>query len=88
MELDEAYQIIKIPYVTEKTFGLIEKQNKMVFMVSDNATKSQIKRAIELMYDVKVAHVNTLRSVSGKKAYVTFTSDSPASELASRLGVL
>ncbi len=88
MDFEEAYHIIRMPYVTEKTFALIEKQNKMVFMVSDEATKSQVKRAIELMYDVKVADVNTLRTSTGKKAYVTFTTDTPASELASRLGVL
>jgi large subunit ribosomal protein L23 len=88
MDIDEAYRIIKMPYVTEKTFSLIEKQNKMVFIVSDSATKSTIKAALRVIYDVKIAKVNVLRTPAGKKAYVTFTADSPASELASKIGVL
>lgn len=88
MNLEEAYKIIKVPYVTEKTFSMIEKQNKMVFLVDDRATKRTIKEAIEKIYQVKVMKVNVLRSATGKKAYVTFSPDNPASELASKLGVL
>lgn len=88
MNIEEAYKIIKVPYVTEKTFSMIEKQNKMVFLVDDRATKRTIKEAIEKIYQVKVMKVNVLRSATGKKAYVTFSPDNPASELASKLGVL
>jgi len=88
MDVDEAYRIIKIPYVTEKTFSMIEKQNKLVFLVDDRATKRSIKEAVEKIYEVKVIKVNVLRTATGKKAYITFSPDHPASELASKLGVL
>lgn len=88
MDLDEAYRIIKMPYVTEKTFSLIERQNKLVFIVDGRATKQKIKQAIEKIYEVRVAKVNILRTSEGKKAYVTFTQDHPASELAAKIGVL
>ncbi|MEM0287727.1 MAG: 50S ribosomal protein L23 [Nitrososphaerota archaeon] len=86
--LEDAYKIVQLPYVTEKTFALIEKENKMVFLVSDKATKRKIKEAIELLYNVKVVGVDVMRVPKGKKAYVTLSPETPASELASRIGVL
>ncbi|MEM0075256.1 MAG: 50S ribosomal protein L23 [Conexivisphaerales archaeon] len=88
MLLEDAYKIVQLPYVTEKTFALIEKENKMVFLVSDKATKRKIKEAIELLYNVKVVGVDVMRVPKGKKAYVTLSPETPASELASRIGVL
>ena len=35
----EALKIIKRPYITEKTFDIMEKQNKMVFIVEENSNK-------------------------------------------------
>lgn len=51
---------IKIePIVTEKATKLTEKLNRYTFRVSPDATKFQIKKLVEDLYDVKVVSVNT-----------------------------
>ncbi|MEM1524935.1 MAG: 50S ribosomal protein L23 [Nitrososphaerales archaeon] len=88
MRLDEALNIIKRPYITEKTFGMIERENKLVFIVDDKADKREIKNAIETLYNVKVLSVNTARTIYGKKAYVRLSKESSAIDLASKLGLV
>lgn len=52
-------EIIIKPIVTEKATGLSEKQGKYSFKVVKTATKEQIKRAIEALYNVTVVDVAT-----------------------------
>ncbi len=58
------YDVIERPLVTEKTTVLSE-HNKVVFRVSPNADKTQIKAAVEQIFGVKVAKVNTI-NIEGK----------------------
>ncbi len=88
MQLEKAFSIVKMPYVTEKTFRLIEQENKMVFLVSREATKASVKEAIETIYGVKVQRVNLMTISTGKEAFVRLSDETPAAELASKLGVL
>jgi len=53
------YDLILSPVITEKATALSE-QNKVVFRVRKDATKPQIKEAVEKLFDVKVVSVNTL----------------------------
>jgi large subunit ribosomal protein L23 len=53
------YDVIVAPHITEKA-TLLSEHNAVVFKVADSATKPQIKAAIEAIYNVKVAAVNTL----------------------------
>src|SRR5262245_22604337 len=53
------YDIILAPVITEKATTASE-HNKVVFKVARNATKPQIKEAVEKLFDVKVKRVNTL----------------------------
>ena len=53
------YNIIVSPVITEKSTAASE-QNKVVFRVSRDATKPQIKAAVEKLFDVKVESVNTI----------------------------
>jgi large subunit ribosomal protein L23 len=53
------YDVIVSPVITEKATALSE-QNKVVFKVRPDATKPQIKEAVEKLFDVKVRSVNTL----------------------------
>ncbi|MBY8822268.1 50S ribosomal protein L23 [Sphingomonas colocasiae] len=53
------YDVIVAPHITEKS-TLLSEHNALVFKVAPNATKTQIKAAIEAIYDKKVASVNTL----------------------------
>ena len=53
------YDVILSPVITEKaTMG--SEHNKVTFKVARNATKPQIKEAVEKLFDVKVKNVNTL----------------------------
>ena len=60
MSLDPRhYDVILSPLITEKATALSE-HNKVVFRVRADATKPQIKEAVEKLFDVKVKSVNTL----------------------------
>ena len=60
MSLDPRhYDVIVSPVITEKATALSE-HNKVVFRVRPDATKPQIKEAVEKLFDVKVKSVNTL----------------------------
>ena len=60
----DPHDVIKRPVVTEKTTGAME-ANQYTFEVDLRATKTQIKQAIEQIFNVKVVKVNTSR-VPGK----------------------
>ncbi len=53
------YDVIVAPHITEKS-TLLSENNAVVFKVSGDATKPQIKAAVEALFDVKVKGVNTL----------------------------
>jgi len=84
----DPYKVIIRPLVTEKAVSLIERENKLTFIVDRRATKQDIKRAVEEMFNVKVEKVNTLITMRGeKKAYVKLKPEYDASEIAARLGL-
>lgn len=59
--------IIKAPIITEKSSDLAQNKNTFVFSVDVNANKTQIKQAIEKIFNVKVESVNTINVKSKKK---------------------
>ena len=83
----DPYQIIFHPYVTEKTMNFMEKNNALEFVVRRDANKIQIKKAIELMFDVKVEHINTRITKHGKHAIVKFAPEFDAEDIGMRIGV-
>ncbi|MBM3554491.1 MAG: 50S ribosomal protein L23 [Alphaproteobacteria bacterium] len=62
--MTDAYSVIVAPIITEKATRVTE-HNQVTFEVSLNATKPEIKKAVETLFKVKVKAVNTLR-VKGK----------------------
>ena len=58
------YDVILAPHITEKS-TLLSEHNGVVFKVANDATKPQIKDAVEALFDVKVTGVNTM-VVKGK----------------------
>ena len=54
------YDVLRRPLVTEKSSYQSGKLNQYSFIVADNATRSQVKDAIETLYDVKVVRVNVI----------------------------
>ena len=85
----DAYDIIKYPLSTEKSIRLMQSDNKLVFVVNKKATKEEIKKAIEEMFQVEVKNVNTLVNQDGeKRAYIKFSAKNPAIDIATRMGLI
>ena len=53
------YDVVLAPHITEKS-TLLSEHNAVVFRVANDASKPQIKEAIEALFDVKVIGVNTI----------------------------
>lgn len=88
MTAKQAATTIIAPYVTEKTFNQIEKENKLAFIVTEKATKKQIIDAINILYEAEIDEVNTTRTIRGKKAFVKFKSPEGARDLATKLALV
>jgi len=88
MNAEQASKLILHPYITEKTFALIEKENKLTFIVHDKADKTSIREALKVLYDVETDAVNTVRTIYGKKAFVRMKGDGGARDLATKLGLV
>jgi large subunit ribosomal protein L23 len=81
------HRVVLHAYVTEKSMDEMERLNKLEFAVDRRANRAEIKRAIEGLYQCKVAKVNTKIVREGKIATVTFTKDYSAEDIGSRAGV-
>ena len=85
----DPHNVILYPLMTEVTSRLIETENKLVFIVNIKATKSDIKRAVEELYDVKVEKVNVTITPEGqKKAFVKLHPEYKETDVAIKLGIL
>ena len=92
----DPYDIILMPWITEKTLearrvsdeesGYRENNNRIEFIVRREATKKEIREAVEQMFDVKVAKVNTRFTITGKHASVRLADGYDAEEAALKLG--
>lgn len=90
MNVDRLHQIIRAPLISEKANRVAESDNQVVFKVSRDATKAEIRQAVEALFEVRVTKVNTLnvkgktkrfgrsmgRRSDWKKAYVTLAEGS------------
>lgn len=82
---ERLYTVLRAPHISEKASLKMELNNQYVFKVSVDATKAEVKAAVEKLFDVKVEGVQTLnmkgkvkrnrygysRKPSWKKAYVS-----------------
>ena len=85
----ELKNVLLYPFISEKAVNLIEKENKITFIVNDRATKQDIKKAVEEKFKVKVVKVNVVRTMKGqKKALVKLAKEFKATNIASQLGVI
>jgi len=85
----DPFKILLYPYVTEKAVSMIEKENKIVFVVDRRASKKQIKEAFEKLFEVKVEKVNTLITPDGKKkAFIKLKPEYKAADVAVKLGIV
>ena len=81
--------VIAYPLMTESASLMVERDNKLIFVVNLKADKSDVKRAVQELYEVKVSKVNLLITPQGvKKAFVKLTPEFKASDVAIKLGIL
>ena len=85
MNKERILDVLKSPHISEKATVVSERDNQIVFKVAVDATKLEIKRAVESLFEVEVDSVKTLnvkgktkrhgaqigRRVNWKKAYVS-----------------
>ena len=85
MNKEQLMNVLIAPHVTEKTARAMQDHNQYTFRVRRNATKTDIRKAVELMFDVKVSGVQVVnepgkqrrfgktlgRTQDWKKAYVS-----------------
>jgi len=85
----DPWKVLKFPHMSEKSINLVEKENKLIFIVNRKSNKKQIKEAVEKAFDVKVEKVNTLITMEGeKKAFVKLKPEFKAVDIAVRLGMI
>jgi len=85
----ESTEVIFYPLMTESASLMVEKDNKLIFIVNVKAGKSDVKRAVEQLYEVKVDKVTVLITPQGeKKAFVKLKPEYLASDVAIKLGIL
>jgi len=85
----DSYEIILYPLMTESASLMVEKDNKLVFVVNLKADKKDVKKAVEELYEVKVKEVNTQITPQGqKKAFVKLQPEFKAADVAIKLGIL
>lgn len=85
----DPWRVLRYPHMTEKSVGLIEKENKIVFIVDKKADKEKIKKAFESVFEVKVQKINTEITKEGeKKAYIKLVPQNKAIDVAVKLGIV
>lgn len=80
--------VVKHPYITEKTFNMIERENKLTFIVRDNSKKDDIREAMKTLYESEADKIYVSRGLHGKKAIIKFKKPEAARDLATRLGLV
>ena len=85
----ESSEVIFYPLMTESASLMVEKDNKLIFVVNVKAGKSDVKKAVEELYEVQVDRITMLITPQGeKKAFVRLKPEFRASDVAIKLGIL
>ena len=82
----DAYDVIIMPWLTAKSMEARTMEQRLEFIVDKRATKTQIARAVETIFEVEVAKVNTRITKHGKHASVRLAEGYDAEDAAMRLG--
>jgi large subunit ribosomal protein L23 len=85
----DAKEVVFYPLMTESASLMVEKDNKLIFVVNQKSSKADVKRAVEELYAVEVVKVTVQLTPQGeKKAFVKLDSKFKASDVAIKLGIL
>jgi large subunit ribosomal protein L23 len=69
MSREQLMNVLIAPHVTEKTSRAMQNHNQYTFRVRRDATKTDIKKAVELMFDVKVSAVRVVNETGKKRRF-------------------
>ena len=75
--MKSAYQILRRPVITEKGLAVKETQSTLVFEVAPQATKTEIKQAVQTIFKVKVDSVRTANYLGKERRRGRFTGYRP-----------
>ena len=75
--MKSAYQIIRKPVITEKGLGVKENQSTLVFEVAAKATKTEVKEAVQKIFNVRVHSVRTANFQGKERRRGKFTGYRP-----------
>jgi large subunit ribosomal protein L23 len=75
--MKSAYQTIRKPVITEKGLGVKETEGTLVFQVAVNASKHEIKQAVQSIFKVKVDSVRTANFIGNERRRGKFTGYRP-----------
>ena len=73
MNQERIYQVLLGPHISEKATVVAEKNRQFVFRVRPDANKLEIKKAVEKLFNVQVASVNTTITKGKNKRFGRFT---------------
>ncbi len=76
------------PVTSEKAVRLIELNNVLMFEADKRQSKPEIKKEIELAFNVKVDSINSLIRLNKKYVYVKLNEKNPAIDVATKLGMI
>lgn len=76
------------PIATEKAIMMIEAQNLLTFQTKKDATKDEIKKELEDLFNIKIEKIRTLIRNNKKNIYVKLNKDSLAIDVATKLGLM
>jgi large subunit ribosomal protein L23 len=71
------YNVIRRPLITEKGLGVKETEGTLVFEVAPGASKTEVKRAVEALFKVKVSGVRTANVIGKERRRGKFTGFRP-----------
>jgi ribosomal protein L23 len=80
--------MILTPVTSEKAVKLIDIENTLIFETGRRETRDMIKQEVEKLFSVKVKGIRTLIRHNKKFAYVTLTKQTPAIDVATKLGMI
>ena len=83
MNVDQASKIIVKPYITEKTFAMVENESKICFIVERSASKPEIAEAVNALYNEKVQRKHSKNNL-WQKAFVQFENTEKARDLGNK----
>jgi large subunit ribosomal protein L23 len=75
--MPSTYTVIKRPMITEKALGVKETEGTLVFEVAADATKTEVKQAVEALFKVKVRAVRTANMVGKERRRGKFAGHRP-----------